>query len=281
MNETTFCKLDIKSKLTKAFCIFAVIFWVLSAVASFLIFDVEYDSRWFWGYECDEPEHDCGEIEIRIFDERVYSSKWHDGNGVDSFDCREGEFEGSTLGYYEVRSNGSVVTSESEFDGEGVALSVAVIAVFVAVPFAIRGMHKFVAKRCELVLTDKQLNGTLKFPFSTQKIQIPTEKIDNIYTSDSLVDALRGGKTLAIRSASGIIKFHYVYNADEFVDVAMKQVEAIRNNGAAEVKAEAPKAEAAGTSSAIEDVKKLKELLDSGILTPEEFEAKKKELLGL
>lgn len=51
-----------------------------------------------------------------------------------------------------------------------------------------------------------------------------------------------------------------------------------RNNKAAQQPAAAP---AASADDSIEQIKKLAELRDSGILTDAEFEAKKKQLLGL
>ncbi|MGN0963209.1 MAG: SHOCT domain-containing protein, partial [Clostridia bacterium] len=42
-----------------------------------------------------------------------------------------------------------------------------------------------------------------------------------------------------------------------------------------------PQAEAADLNAQAENLKLLKKLLDEGILTPEEFEAKKKDILGL
>ena len=45
--------------------------------------------------------------------------------------------------------------------------------------------------------------------------------------------------------------------------------------------AQAPAAQAAPASSPMDELKKLKELLDMGIVTQEEFDAKKKQLLGL
>ena len=49
----------------------------------------------------------------------------------------------------------------------------------------------------------------------------------------------------------------------------------------AAVPAPAPAAAPASISEAADDLLKLKELLDAGILTQEEFDAKKKQLLGL
>ncbi|MGZ7445337.1 SHOCT domain-containing protein [Paenibacillus sp. TH7-28] len=43
----------------------------------------------------------------------------------------------------------------------------------------------------------------------------------------------------------------------------------------------APVPQASSVSGQIEDLKKLSELKDSGIITQEEFEAKKKQILGL
>lgn len=141
------------------------------------------------------------------------------------------------------------------------------------------------ANRCSLVLTDKGLSGQRKKIFSTAQLQLPMDKIDNIMVTENLINKMDGGKTVAVRSASGLIKFPWVQNADEFVRVTLAEIEkynqslknidqnlvsAIAGNSALKAQPE---------KSAAQKIKDLKELLDSGLITQDEFDAKKKDLL--
>lgn len=47
------------------------------------------------------------------------------------------------------------------------------------------------------------------------------------------------------------------------------------------MRSEAYKKDLSGSNNSIEEIKKYKELMDSGIITEDEFNQKKKELLGL
>lgn len=141
------------------------------------------------------------------------------------------------------------------------------------------------ANRCSLVLTDKGLSGQRKKIFSTAQLQLPMDKIDNIMVTENLINKIDGGKTVAVRSASGLIKFPWVQNADEFVNATLAEIEkynqslknvdknlvsAIAGNSAQKAQPE---------KSAAQKIKDLKELLDSGLITQDEFDAKKKDLL--
>lgn len=144
----------------------------------------------------------------------------------------------------------------------------------------------YTIKRCSLVLTDKGLSGQRKKIFSTTQLQLPMNKIDNIMVKQNLISTFFGGKTVSIRSASGLIKFICVQNADEFVRVTLAEIEkynkslknvdknlvsAIAGNSAQKAQPE---------NSATQKIKDLKELLDSGLITQDEFDAKKKDLLN-
>ena len=77
-------------------------------------------------------------------------------------------------------------------------------------------------------------------------------------------------KGIAITTASGAIKFKCIKNRDEIYDVVSKLL--MERQTSKPVSNEA---------SSIEDLKKYKELLDTGVISQEEFDAKKKQLLGV
>lgn len=138
-------------------------------------------------------------------------------------------------------------------------------------------LGKFIAGSCALVLTDQQIYGQLRTLFSTRQIQIPIEKLDNIMTVNGLFDKLCGADTIRISSNSGTIKFHYVQNAEEFVEAALKRIEEVKQIQSAPL----PTAtSAASGSDTMEKLNSLKQMLEQGLLTQEEFDIKKKELLS-
>lgn len=140
-------------------------------------------------------------------------------------------------------------------------------------------------KQCSLSLTDKCITGCRKRRFSTEEIKLPIDKIDTIMASHGFFDILRGGgDTLLIRSASGVVEFPWVQNSKEFVDATLAKIEEFKQSVKDEnqnlVSAVAKTVGAnSGNSSSAQKIKELKELLDSGLITQEEFETKRKELL--
>ena len=78
---------------------------------------------------------------------------------------------------------------------------------------------------------------------------------------------------ISVASSSGLISFYFVEKRHEVHEVMSKLLIERQNNKAkhsVEVK-----------SDTADELKKFKELLDSGVITQKEFEAKKKQLLGL
>ena len=80
---------------------------------------------------------------------------------------------------------------------------------------------------------------------------------------------------LAITTASGAIKFVMIKNRGEIYDVVSKLLVKCQNKTTiTSITQEISK-------SSADELKKYKNLLDSGIISQEEFEAKKKQLLNL
>ena len=73
-----------------------------------------------------------------------------------------------------------------------------------------------IAKRCSLALSADKIEGQLKNTFGKKNLQMPIDHLDSVMTANSLMDKLRGGETIIVSSNSGIIRFHYVQNAEEF-----------------------------------------------------------------
>lgn len=158
-------------------------------------------------------------------------------------------------------------------------LGILITIVIAAIPFVIRLIYKFIAKRCQLTLTENQIYGVLKMPLSTRKIQMPIEKIDNVFTLNGILDKMLGGKTLKICSNSGAVKFHFVQNAEEFAASAIKRIEEIRKEEKKSHDVIQPQSNKAGNSSLTEKISELQKLKEQGFISQEEFEKKKQELI--
>ena len=115
--------------------------------------------------------------------------------------------------------------------------------------------------------------------FSKKEMVIPIEQLDNVIVTDALADKIRSGKTLTLCSASGKIKFHFIQNADEVSSAILAMINDYKKNYG-NVAKQTVIENTIQTSNA-DELKKYKELLDSGVITQEEFDAKKKQILGL
>ena len=122
----------------------------------------------------------------------------------------------------------------------------------------------FSIQKVELTVTNKRVYGATKFG---KRVDLPLDSVSAVSMSSF--------KGIAVGTSSGRIVFKGIGNRDEIYAAINKLIVERQEKGKAEpVKQEAP-------ASSLDEVKKLKDLLDAGILTQEEFEAKKKQMLGL
>lgn len=119
----------------------------------------------------------------------------------------------------------------------------------------------------ELTVSDKRVYGTAAFG---KRVDLPFDSISAVGTS-----AFNG---IAITTASGAIKFVMIKNRDEIHSAVSKLLVERQSKekpvATTTIKQEIPQSNA-------DELKKYKELLDSGVISQEEFDAKKKQLLGL
>ncbi len=131
-------------------------------------------------------------------------------------------------------------------------------------------------KKCTLELNQDGVYGKKKTLFSLKSINQPFEKIDNVSIRDSIIDKILGGRTLVIRSSSSCIKFSCVDNAQEFLDKTLEELKKYKEA----VNSKSEKAtKASSDGDTMEAIVKLKNLLDQGLITQEEFDAKRKALI--
>ncbi|MBR1753005.1 MAG: SHOCT domain-containing protein [Ruminococcus sp.] len=163
-------------------------------------------------------------------------------------------------------------------------IGIYVFAAILIITIALTVITKSSSEKCSLVLYSDKLEGNRKKAFSMKTLKLPIDKVDSIMLSEGLSDKIWSGKTVAVRSASGLVKFPWVQNADEFVSETLAKIEEHTEKNKADSKslidAVAQKSAGSENTSASSKLKELKELLDSGIISQEDFEQKKNELLS-
>lgn len=140
------------------------------------------------------------------------------------------------------------------------ALIIAIILIIVAI---VLFMY---TNSCEITVTDKRIFGKASFG---KRVDLPLDSISAVSTTSIF-------NGIGVSSSSGTIKFLYITNAKE-IHQTISELLVNRQNSFQDkttIKQEPQQSNA-------DEIKKYKDLLDSGAITQEEFDAKKKQLLGL
>lgn len=132
-------------------------------------------------------------------------------------------------------------------------------------------IFSFKSRKCILELNPDGIQGKVKKLFSSKSINQPFEQIDNLYIRKNIIDIITGGKTIAISSGGSKIKFSCVANAQEFVDKTLEELKKYKES----VNSKTEKVPEASSGNAMDDLLKLKSLLDQGLITQEEFDKKR------
>ena len=128
----------------------------------------------------------------------------------------------------------------------------------------ITGIMFLANRKCELCITEHNVKGKT---LGGKEVVLPLSMVSAYVTR-------RFMSTIAIATASGMIKFGLIKNYNEIGDVLSKKINERQKNTE-----NAKASESKGNN--MDDLLKLKSLLDAGVITQEEFDAKKKQLLGL
>lgn len=118
--------------------------------------------------------------------------------------------------------------------------------------------------KATMVVTDKRVYGQTAFG---KRVDLPIDSISAIGTGTF--------KRLTVATSSGRISFILIKNRDE-IQKCISDLLIDRQQ-----KARPAATEAAPAESNADELKKYKDLLDSGVISQEEFDAKKKQLLGV
>lgn len=135
-------------------------------------------------------------------------------------------------------------------------------------PFAvIAGVFYAWSSKTALTVTDKRVYGKAAFG---RRVELPLDMISAVGTGMF--------KSIAVTTSSGAIKFAMMANNDA-IHTAISNLLMERQNTSKKSSETIVKQEIQQSSA--DELKKYRELLDSGVITEEEFDAKKQQLLKL
>ena len=115
-------------------------------------------------------------------------------------------------------------------------------------------------KKMQITITDKRVCGTTYFGHS---VDLPMDSISAVGS--------RWFNGIAVSTSSGKVSFLFIENSKEIRELLCQLLIERQEKLQRDIPAK----------SNADELKKYKELLDGGIITQEEFDAKKKQLLGL
>lgn len=127
------------------------------------------------------------------------------------------------------------------------------------------GMIFLSCRKCQLCITENNIKGKTHWG---KEVVLPLYMVSAYSTRKFMW-------TISISTASGATKFPLIKNYVEIGEVLSKKINERQANTQTETQ---PNVSANNT---LDDLLKLKTLLDMGAITQEEFDAKKKQLLGL
>lgn len=172
------------------------------------------------------------------------------------------------LHYYDGRECTVLFVEHLAFAGNGEFTTIIGILTYLGIVTSIAGLLYMVAYRAvSITVTDKRVYGTAAWG---KRVDLPLDKISAVATSF--------GHGIAVATSSGSIRFKAITNNAE-VHAAISKLLMERQEKAPAASEQKPTV--AVTQSNADELKKFKDLLDSGVITQEEFDAKKKQLLGL
>jgi Ca2+/H+ antiporter len=134
------------------------------------------------------------------------------------------------------------------------------------IAFVVSIIMKTNTEKCEITVTNEAISG--KLPHG-KEVYIPLNQITAINRS-----SFNG---VSITSIGNVSNFHCIENREEVMKAISYLLANPQQNAQPTQNGSAPVA----NGSEAEQLKRLKDLLDAGVLTQEEFDAKKKQVLGL
>ncbi|MBK9178978.1 MAG: PH domain-containing protein [Acidimicrobiales bacterium] len=156
--------------------------------------------------------------------------------------------------------------------GGDVSAYVGIALILVALALAVWRYYQWLTKEF-VVTTDRVIyrHGV----FAKQGIQIPLERVNNVIFRQNVIDRLLGAGSLLIESASefGQQQFSFIRKPDTVQNVIFREMEQNENRKFDRVRQ--PSADGVP-----DQIRKLDELRQGGVITEQEFQEKKAKLLG-
>ena len=180
---------------------------------------------------------------------------------ADNFDTY-GQYSDQLEQILNQRMNDPLVDLYYSLGGHYFYIALVAAAVFFVIAIVL-WIIELTLKQTEMIVSDKRVYG---FAGRT-RVDLPIDSVTAI--------SLGSMKSVSVTTASGAIKFSLIKNRDAIYDTVSALLLERQSKKNAPVATSAPAVDNA------DQLKKFKELLDSGVITEEEFEAKKKQLLGL
>lgn len=159
---------------------------------------------------------------------------------------------------------------------ENIVLFIILNALLATAPFIFEFVRKKECENTELNIKEDRIYGSSGLALIKKKIDIPFKSINNIAILETKADKLKSGKTIEVLYGDKKAKFSYIHNADDLKKYINECVSEFKNK-----KEETVQTTVIQNDSDADELKKFKDLLDSGAITQEEFDAKKKQILGL
>ncbi len=128
-------------------------------------------------------------------------------------------------------------------------------------------LFKFMMSKCAITITDKRVIGKSNFG---KRVDLPLNQISAV--GQGMMSSI------TISTSSGRVHFWLIENIDDVFEGLSDLIKTFQIQKTDFQSMEAPILQ---QSSNADELKKFKELLDNGIITQEEFDAKKKQLLNL
>lgn len=135
------------------------------------------------------------------------------------------------------------------------------------IPMLLYIIHRLIIAN-ELVVTDKRVYGKIALG---KRVDLPLDSISAVALTITLLQGI------SISTSSGRISFYFIEKPKEIhkeISTLIINRQSKINFNASTLKQETPQSNA-------DELKKYKDLLDNGVITQEEFDQKKKQLLGL
>ncbi len=161
---------------------------------------------------------------------------------------------------------------------ENIVLVIVLYLLLLSLPFFVSILFKRTCKNTSLTITDSKIYGSYNSFIFKKKLEMPIEKVDNLTTISGLIDKFRSGVTLGVCSASGVIKLHFVQNAEEIISASMGRIEEIREKEKRSRVVAPPVSSVAPSTS--DKIKELLSMKEAGLITEEEYTKKREELLS-